>query len=162
MACTSGCIFTLVAFFRFFSIVRFQALAWQDAWSHWLHLFDLSPCVFKYLHNELGPVHAKLHWLNLCDFSPCIFKCVLTALVSEQAYLHFQMCPKIAVLRRGKTTLLAFRNSGTPETPLQTPPENPQPPSKQPSDTPQLLISLEQTCVPNLMCTPFHFKCLLS
>ena len=64
MACLRGCIVTSVAFVRLISSPLcvfkccLKTYAWEDAKSHWLHLFDFSPL--------------------------CLIKCDLSALRSEQ------------------------------------------------------------------------------
>ena len=54
-------------------------------YSHWLHLFDLSPlCVFKCLLKLYAFEDAMSHWLHLFSFSPmCLFS--FTWLASRSA-----------------------------------------------------------------------------
>ena len=56
--------------------------AWDDSWSHWLHLCGFSPlCVLKCVLKLNDWEAAKSHWLHLYDFSRlCIFKWLLKAL----------------------------------------------------------------------------------
>ena len=51
----------------------------EDAYAHWLHLFDFSPlCVFKCFLKVPASADAYSHWLHLFGFSPlCVFKCLL-------------------------------------------------------------------------------------
>ena len=80
VACSKGCIITLVASIDFSPLCDFKCvlkLAGQvDAKLHWLHLFDLSPlCLFK------------SHWMHWFSFSPlrfhlrpqvsCLILCIL-------------------------------------------------------------------------------------
>ena len=68
-----------------------KLLASDDAYSHWLHLFDFSPlCVFKCLLKLPASDDAYLHWLHLLDFSPlCVFKCLLKLLTWEDLKSHW-------------------------------------------------------------------------
>ena len=83
VACSKGCIITLVASIDFSPLCDFKCilkLAGQvDAKLHWLHLFDLSPlCLFK------------SHWMHWFSFSPlrfhlrpqvsCLILCILAML----------------------------------------------------------------------------------
>ena len=65
--------------------------AWEDAKSHWLHLFDFSRlCVFMCFFKLSAWEDAKSHWLRLFDFSPlCVFMCVLKWPALEDAKSHW-------------------------------------------------------------------------
>ena len=78
IAGVSCCIITLVTV-----VPRLRSI-WGKIWPCWR--FHFSPrCVFRCLLEWPAQVDAYSHWLHLFDLSPvCVFKCVLNALGSEQ------------------------------------------------------------------------------
>ena len=85
----------LTVIIDFSSLCNFKCLlkspAWEEAKSHWLHLFDFSPlCVFKCVLKLPAREEAKSHWLHLLNFSPlCVVKCVLNLSAREDAKSHW-------------------------------------------------------------------------
>ena len=88
VACSKGCIITLVASIDFSPLCDFKCilkLAGQvDAKLHWLHLFDLSPlCLFKFVLNVLGSEETCIICIDL-TFLHCVVSNVISNFLNEQ------------------------------------------------------------------------------
>ena len=126
MDCLIGCKVALRAFVGFSPVCVFlnaSSFGWEQAKSHWVHIFDLCPlCIIKCILKWLAWIDAYSHWLHLFCLSPvCSFKCVLKLPIWEDAYLHrlpslvsrfptvcFWMSAQISWLRRCIITLGAL------------------------------------------------------
>ena len=98
IACSNGCIITLVAFVWLFSTVRFQMCP-QCAW---IRACIVALVAFVWLFSDMD--------FQMSLQVACIRGCIITlvAFVWIFSTVHFQMCPQMARIRRCIITQVAF------------------------------------------------------
>ena len=116
VACSKGCIITLVASIDFSPLCDFKCilkLAGQvDAKLHWLHLFDLSPLCSQctWIRGDIIALVALVQLFptvrfHLCPQVYCLILCTLAmvAFVFRFPTVRFQMPPQISWIRNAKS-----------------------------------------------------------